>query len=71
VPNAIAATAMYIRDMTGKRPHIYFNWIEGNPFLYLVKYFFSGSGDVAPVTREILRRSERDPQRRPAVHAAP
>ena len=70
VPNAIAAFLLYLRDETGMRPHAYFNWTEGNPAKYLVKYLFSGEGDVAPVTREILRQVERDLEKRPAVHAA-
>ena len=52
------------------RPHLYFNWGELNPALYLVKFLLSGKGDIAPLTREILRRVEPDPERRPTVHAA-
>jgi hypothetical protein len=70
VPNAIAAFLLYLRDTTGRRPHCYFNWGESNPFQYLVKYLLSGQGDVAPVTREILRRVEKDTDKRPAVHVA-
>ncbi|WP_420810108.1 amino acid transporter [Fimbriimonas ginsengisoli] len=70
VPNAIAALALKIRDLTNERPHIYFNWGERHPALYLVKYLFSGRGDIAPLTREILRRIEPDPEKRPAVHVA-
>ncbi|WP_236650353.1 amino acid transporter [Kutzneria albida] len=68
VPNAIAAILMRIREDTGKVPHVYFAWAEGNPFQFLFKYMFSGSGDVPPVTREVLRRAEPDPERRPMVH---
>ncbi|HEY8560797.1 MAG TPA: hypothetical protein VIL74_10520 [Pyrinomonadaceae bacterium] len=68
VPNAIAAFLMYLRDRTGKIPHVYFGWSEGNPIMYLIRYVIFGEGDTAPVTREILRQAEDDPELRPNVH---
>lgn len=68
VPNAIAALLLYLRDETGKIPHVYFGWSEGNPIMYLIRYLFFGEGDTAPVTREILRQAEHNPEFRPNVH---
>lgn len=68
VPNAIAAALLYLRDETGKLPHVYFGWSEGNPVSYLLKYIAFGEGDTAPVTHEVLRKAERDPELRPIVH---
>jgi hypothetical protein len=68
VPNTIAAVLMELRERTGEVPHAYFNWTEGNPFSHLLRFLVFGDGEVAPVTREVLRRAEPDPQRRPRIH---
>ena len=68
IPNAIAALLLFCRDQTGKIPHAYFGWTEGNPIAYLLKFLAFGEGDTAPVTREVLRQAEPDPMRRPRIH---
>jgi hypothetical protein len=68
VPNAIAALLICIRDLTGKLPHVYFGWTEGNPVTYVLKFIAFGEGDTAPVTREVLRQRIADPELRPRVH---
>lgn len=68
VPNTIAAVLLHIRDVTGLIPHIYFRWNEGNPIFNMIKFLFIGEGEIAPVTREVLREAEPDLTQRPWVH---
>ncbi|WP_404819039.1 APC family permease [Streptomyces phaeolivaceus] len=68
IPNALAALLLHVRDSTGAIPHIYFEWTEGGPFANFLRFFLFGQGEVAPVTREVLREAERNRARRPRVH---
>jgi hypothetical protein len=70
IPNTIAAVLLQIRNVTGCVPHVYFDWTEGNPILNMMRFLFAGEGEVAPVTREVLRETEPDVRRRPVVHVS-
>lgn len=68
VPNAIAALLLYLRDQTGIVPDVYFGWDNKGPLENAASFFFFGEGDIAPLTREVLRKAEPDEERRPLVH---
>ena len=70
VANTIAEMLLAVRDRTGLVPHAYFSWTEGNPIMKFVQFLFVGAGEVAPVTREVLREAEPDPDRRPRIHVS-
>ncbi|PPF18812.1 amino acid permease [Rathayibacter rathayi] len=68
IPNTIATVLLEIRDLTGVIPDVYFEWTEGGPLSNMFRFLITGTGEVAPVTREVLRRAEARRDRRPGVH---
>ena len=68
VPNALAALALHMRDVSGVDPARLLRVDRGQPGVHLLRFLLFGQGEVAPVTREVLRRAEPDPTRRPRVH---
>ena len=70
IANTIAEVLLAVRDRIGLVPHVYFTWTEGNPLLNLLRFLFVGAGEIAPVTREVLREAEPKPDQRPFVHVS-
>ena len=70
VPNAIAALLIEMEKSTGKIPHAYFQWTEGNPIGNLVRFLILGEGDVAPIAHEVVRRAVADQAHRPVIHVS-
>src|SRR3954449_6555590 len=70
VANTVAEVLLAARDRTGLVPHVYFTWTEGNPVLNLLRFLLFGAGEIAPVTREVLREAEAVPEHRPRVHVS-
>jgi hypothetical protein len=68
VADGIAAICLAMRDQFGLMLHVYFDWTEGSSLVHFPRFILWGSGEVAPVTREVLRRAEPDRSRRPHVH---
>jgi hypothetical protein len=70
VPNAIAALALYLRDVEHDESHFYFSWSDKNPFKNALRYLFLGQGETAAVAREVIRQAEPDELKRPFIHVA-
>jgi hypothetical protein len=70
VANSIAALLIHLEKHTGKLPHAYFKWKEGNPVANILRFLFFGEGDTAPLTHEVLRRAISDPKHRPIIHVS-
>jgi len=66
--HGIAAICLAVRGQFGLVPDVYFDWTEGSPLVHFLGFILWGSGEVAPVTREVLRRAEPDRSRCPHVH---
>jgi hypothetical protein len=70
VANSIAALLIYLEQVSGCIPHVYFHWTDVNPLVNAIRFIFLGEGDTAPLTHEVLRRAIKDVSRRPVVHVS-
>lgn len=70
IPNAVAVISLEIQKLTGITPDIYFEWAPGSPLRDMVRFIFTGRGQNATVTREMLRRGVKDEHRRPTIYVS-
>lgn len=68
VPNGIAAVTLHLQRERHCDSHVYFRWTEGRPVSNLLRFFLFGEGQIAPMTREVIRVAEPDITRRPWIH---
>jgi hypothetical protein len=70
IANALAAMLIHLERTTGRIPHAYFRWTEGNPIGNLFRFMLLGEGDIAPIVHEVLRRAIPDVEHRPMIHVS-
>jgi len=68
IPQTIAVVVLAVHDLTGAVPRLDFAWPESSHTTHLLRFLLFGTGQVAPITREILRQAEPNTTRRPIVH---
>ena len=66
IAHAIAAVALEL-SRVGEPPEIHFGWSDESPLAATVGFVLFGEGNVPWMVRELIRRAEADPSRRPPV----
>jgi hypothetical protein len=66
IAHVIAAVALEL-SKHGRPPEIHFGWSDEMPLAANVRFVLFGEGNVPWLVRELIRRAEPDPDRRPRV----
>lgn len=66
VAHAIAAVALSFRDV-GRPPELHFAWSEQSAVGANIGFLLFGQGNLPALVRELIRKAEPDPARRPRV----
>jgi hypothetical protein len=66
IAHVLAALALELSQV-GKPPEIHFGWSDESPIVANLRFLLFGQGNVPWMVRELIRRAQPDPQRRPPV----
>lgn len=66
VAHVLAAAALELSKV-GKPPEIHFGWSNETPIVANMNFLLFGQGNVPWMVRELIRKAEPDPERRPLV----
>jgi hypothetical protein len=66
IPHVLAAVALELSQV-GKPPEIHFGWSDESPVVANLNFLLFGQGNVPWMVRELIRRAQPDPARRPPV----
>jgi hypothetical protein len=66
IAHTIALVALELAR-TGKPPEVHFGWSERSPLTASLDFVIFGEGNVPWMVRELIRRAEPDPKRRPRI----
>ena len=64
--HVLAAAALELSKV-GKPPEIHFGWSNETPIAANMNFLLFGQGNVPWMVRELIRKTEPDPERRPPV----
>jgi hypothetical protein len=66
IPHVIAAIGLEM-SKSGTPPEIHFGWSDESPLAASASFVFFGQGNVPWMVRELVKRNEPDPSKRPRV----
>jgi len=66
ISHTLAALALEMAKV-GRAPEIHFGWTDDSPLSGTLGFLLFGEGNVPWMVRELIRRAEKDPTRRPQI----
>jgi len=69
IAHTLAAVALDMAKV-GRPPEIHFGWTDDTPWSGILGFLLFGEGNVPWMVRELLRKAEPDPERRPFIVVA-